>query len=82
MRDSTHYTYQPTGLITFHNFNVQEPLASTEGAMIASLPDDGVPTDLGMHLLFYTKPSTSSGGPIERMRITSTGQIGIGIGTT
>jgi hypothetical protein len=72
---NTGYAYN--GLVSFHNFAVNSPLAQTRGAQIGAVPDDTVATDIGMNLQFSTLQSGVN-SLLERMRIASNGNVGIG----
>lgn len=68
-----------SGLISFHNFNNANNLATTAGVMIQAYGDDATVTNNGMHLAIATRLSGSA--ITERMRITSTGNVLIGTTT-
>ena len=61
---------------SFHSFNTNNILATTVGATIRALSEDSTSTNYGMHLGFMTRTGTST--LTEQMRITSTGNVGIG----
>ncbi len=65
------------GLVSFHNFGVNLSLSQTMGAQIGAIPDDTVATDIGMSLRFMTLQSGVN-SLTERMRILSSGNVGIG----
>lgn len=65
-----------SGLISFHNFNNANNLATTAGVMIQAYGDDATVTNNGMHLAIATR--LSGGALTERMRITSAGNVIIG----
>lgn len=65
------------GFVSFHNFSISSALNNTIGAMFGAVPDSTATGDTGMGLALWTTQSGVN-ALLERMRITNTGNVGIG----